>query len=322
MESQIYLDILKFREQQLDGVSMDHIKLNILHEDTLQQVLHVAINNTKELHGPPPSSFSFFVMGSAGRREQSVYSDQDHGIVYEVQSELTKNYFLKLGTEITKGLHMAGFEYCDGNVMASNPLWCKSLPEWKQQLGGWTNEASWETIRNLLIFIDSRSVYGDKSYIALLKEYVFQVIHREHLLKKVLSNTMHHKKGISVLGQILTETHGSNSGSLNIKETAILPFVNAARLIAVKVNSLDSSTLARLEYLPDSLLASSSKKQFLKIINYRLWFGNNKNYQAGHYIPIDRLTKEQKKELKEAMNQGEVLFHFVKRFIEKDDKFG
>jgi CBS domain-containing protein len=322
MESQTYQEILKYREQQQTAVLKDDIKLNQLHEDILQQVLNVAMINIKQMHGAPPSSFSFFVMGSAGRREQSVWSDQDHGIVYEIHNDQNKDYFLKFGTEITKGLLAVGYEYCDGNVMASNPLWCKSMQEWKQQLEVWINHASWESIRHLLIFMDSRPVLGEKSYVTLLKEFIFREIAKDHLLKKVLSNTMHHNKGISVLGQILTETHGPYSGSLNIKETVILPFVNTARLFAIKMNSQETSTLSRFECLPDSSLAMTSKHQFSNILKYRLWFGNHSNYEGGHYLSVHRLTKEQKRELKEAIKHGEVLIHYAIRLIEKDDSLG
>jgi CBS domain-containing protein len=322
MEFQTYREILNNKEQQLAAVSKDPIKLGELHEETLKSVLHVAIANIALLHGPPPSSFSFFVMGSAARGEQSIWSDQDHGIIYEEQNGHLMDYFYKLGQEISKGLFTVGYEYCDGNVMAINPLWCKSLSDWKEQLHQWIHEASWESIRHLLIFMDARSVYGEENYVTSLKEWAFQEINQEHLLKKIVSNTMYHKKGISVLGKIITETHGPFSGALNIKETAILPFVNAARLLAIKAGSQAVSTLSRLEYLSDSKFSDLSKKQFLKLLHFRLRFGSHTNYEAGHYLPIPSLSKEQKKELKEAIKHGEALTHFVIRLIEKDDSLG
>jgi CBS domain-containing protein len=321
-----YNEIRQYREQQLGNVSRHHLKLNQLHEETLQQVLNLSIKRITDLHGPPPSSFSFFVMGSAGRLEQSVWSDQDHGIIYQVQDNEAEAYFLILGKEISKGLLEARYDYCDGLVMSSNPFWCKSFSEWEQQLGAWISEASWESIRNLLIFIDGRSVYGEHVYIEKLKGFAYQSVHKEHLLKKVLSNTMYLKKGISVLGQILVEVHGPHAGLLNIKEIAVLPYVNSARLLAIKENMTVTSTLARLDLLPEKLMSSSNKEiykqSFIKLINFRLLFGNHKDYESGHYLPISQLTKEQRKEVKEMIRHGAALFQFVKRLIEKDDSFG
>jgi len=321
-----YHEIRQYRVQQLIHVSHNHLKLNQLHEETLQQVLNLSIKRITDLHGPPPSSFSFFVMGSAGRLEQSVWSDQDHGIIYQIQDSEANAYFLTLGKEISKGFHDVGYEYCDGNVMASNQLWCKSLSEWEQQLGDWIREASWESIRNLLIFIDGRSVYGEDVYVEQLKEFIYQKVHKEHLFKKFLSNTMYLKKGISVLGQILVETHGPHAGFLNIKEIALIPYINAVRLLAIREKLMETSTLKRLDRLPEKWMPSSNKElykqSFIKLINYRLLFGNHKDYESGHYLTINQLTKEQKKEIKEIIKHAEALFQFAKRLIEKDDSFG
>jgi CBS domain-containing protein len=321
-----YNEIRQYREQQLVHVSRDHLKLNQLHEETLMQVLYLSIKRITDLHGPPPSSFSFFVMGSAGRLEQSVWSDQDHGIIYQVQNNEVKAYFLTLGKEISKGFHEVGYEYCDGSVMASNLLWCKSFSEWEQQLAGWINEASWESIRHLLLFIDGRSVFGEHIYIEQLKAFVYQTVHKEHLLKKVLNNTMYHKKGISVLGKILVETHGPHAGLLNIKEIAILPYVNVVRLLAFKENMTETSTVKRIERIPEKWMTSTSKElykhSFIKLINYRLLFGNHMDYATGHYLPINQLTKEQKREIKEIIKREAALFQFTKRLIEKEDSFG
>ena len=109
-------------------------------------------------------------MGSAGRFEQSVWSDQDHGIIYQRARHRNKRLFFALGKEISKGLYLAGYEYCDGDVMASNPFWCKSLSEWQEQLSTGPLDSNWESIRNLLIFIDGRSLYGDSKLSRKLKE--------------------------------------------------------------------------------------------------------------------------------------------------------
>ncbi|HEY2420083.1 MAG TPA: DUF294 nucleotidyltransferase-like domain-containing protein [Neobacillus sp.] len=326
MTFESYIEIRQYREQQMSHVARNHLKLNQLHEENLLQVVNLSIKNISEEYGPPPSSFSFFVMGSAGRLEQSVWSDQDHGIIYHVQDDVAKSYFLTLGKEISKGLHDVGYEYCIGNVMASNPLWCKSFSEWEQQLGDWISEASWESIRHLLIFMDGRSVYGEPLYVDQLKKIVYQGVHKEHLFKKILNNTMYLKKGVSVLGQFLVENHGPYSGFLNIKEIALLPYVNAIRLLAIKENILETSTLARLDQIPEKWMNSSAKDlyrdSFIKLFHYRLLSGNHLDYSSGHYVPINQLTKEQKKEIKDIIKHGSELFYFAQRLIEKDDSVG
>jgi CBS domain-containing protein len=321
-----YEEIRSYREQQLTAVINDHFKMNQLHDEIITKVIELSLSRIQVRNGPPPCPFSFFVMGSAGRFEQSIWSDQDHGIIYQQQSDIIKDYFLELGKEISQGLQIAGYDYCDGAVMSSNPLWCKSISEWQQQLSKWILDSTWESIRQLLIFVDGRSMYGVEIYMEDLKLLVYQSIHNGPLLKRIFTNTLHFKKGMGVLGQLLVETHGPHAGLLNIKETALFPYVNAARLLAIKENITETSTLLRLESIPDSLIRTSTKElykqQFLKLLNYRLAHCDNKDYESGHYLRMDTLSKMQKNEVKEILKNGLALYRFVKILVAKEDGHG
>jgi CBS domain-containing protein len=318
-----YLEVRRFRDNQIIWVSRNHFQLNQLHDEIINRVIKVSVKQIVEKYGPIPCPFTFFMMGSAGRFEQSVWSDQDHGIIYEQQGTEIKEYFLALGKEISLGLHLSGYEYCDGFVMASNPLWCKSLSEWRLQLKNWSLDSSWESIRQLLIFIDGRSLYGEADFLENLKLEVYHTIRKENLYKKTLNNTLYLKKGIGILGQILVETHGPHSGSLNIKEKALFPYVNAIRLLAIKGNILETTTLSRLEKLSEfelpSLKKELYKQQFLNLLNIRLALSKPDNYENSHYLPISSLTKKQKKEVKEILKNGAVLYHYVRNLIEKEE---
>lgn len=317
-----YLEIRRFRDDQIIWVSRNHFQLNQLHDEIINHVITVSVNQMVERYGPVPCPFTFFMMGSAGRFEQSVWSDQDHGIIYQQQGTEINEYFLALGKEISQGLQLAGYVYCDGGVMASNPLWCKSVSEWRQQLANWLLDSSWELIRHLLIFIDGRSLYGDASLLESLKLEVYQTIHKENLLKKLLSNTLHLQKGIGILGQILVETHGQHSGSLNIKEKALFPYVNAIRLLAIKGNIFETSTLSRLEMLPEFELPTIKRElyiqQFLKLLNFRLSLAKPDNYENSHYLSITSLSKKQKEEVKEILKNGAALYRYVRNLVDKE----
>nr|WP_263323271.1 DUF294 nucleotidyltransferase-like domain-containing protein [Neobacillus sp. Marseille-Q6967] len=322
MES--YLEIRNLRDEKIKDVSHDHFLLNHLHDKVVQEVVHLSISRIINIHGPLPCPFSFFVMGSAGRMEQSFWSDQDHGIIYHDTNEEAKTYFLALGNEISLGLNVAGYDYCDGGVMANNPLWCKSSAEWKLQLTHWMLTSSWESIRHLLIFIDGRPIYGESEYLKQLKTFVFQSVKKENLLKNILNNTMYLKKSIGVLGQFLVETHGKHTGSINLKETAFLPYVNAVRILAIKGNIYETSTLARLEQIKDTWICSQIKDryqhQYLKLLHLRLSLGDHTTYETGHYLKIDRLSKVQKKEVKDILKSGASLFGLVRNLVEKENE--
>ncbi|MCH6265576.1 DUF294 nucleotidyltransferase-like domain-containing protein [Neobacillus citreus] len=323
MADSFYMEIRKFRDDKMKQASHDHIKLNQLHDEIMKKVIHLALKQTAEKLGPLPCPFTFFVMGSAGRFEQSIWSDQDHGIIYQDDRVETKVYFLELGKEISKGLFQAGYSYCDGGVMASNPLWCKSLYEWDQQLMKWILEFSWESVRYLLIFIDARTLLGDEEFVDTLKNQIYQNANKDQLVKKMLNNTKYLKNGINVFGKLVTETHGPYAGLLNIKEIGILPYVNAVRLIAIKENLLTTPTLERLDKLSELHFSDIDidlfKHQFIRLLNFRLIYCNHTNYDSGHYLPVAHLSREQSKELKDVIKYGSALFHSVRKLIEKED---
>lgn len=321
MNAESYSEVAEFRKISMVEAAHDHYKVNNLHDAIVKQVLLIALKQFSTQHGPPPSLFTFFLMGSGGRMEQSIWSDQDHGIIYSEQNAEIKSYFLALGKEISKGLHQAGYPYCDGGVMASNPFWCKSITEWHQQLSNWIQESSWESIRYLLIFLDGRSIYGESSYVDTLKKHIYETANKRQLITKSLSNTLHLKKGVNLLGQLLVETHGPHAGTLNIKEIGLFPYVNAVRLYSIKEKMLETATLSRLEKIPPNWFPSGDKEffqqQFLKLLNYRLLFADHSSYDSGHYLAINRLTKEQTRDVKEMIKNGAALFYNIRKLLEK-----
>jgi CBS domain-containing protein len=318
-----YLELKEIRVKKMSKVAYSHFELNQLHDNLMVDVIRTALFHIEKENGPLPCPFSFFVMGSAGRFEQAIWSDQDHGLIYRDPSETAKNYFLSLGKEISSGLFQLGYEYCDGDVMASNPIWCHSISEWKQQLENWVMESSWESIRHLLIFIDGRSLFGEQHYVEELKRTLYKWIKNYHLLPRIFENTVHVKKGLNVLGQFLVESHGTHTGYLNVKEKVIFPYVNAIRMLAIKENLLETSTLSRIQALSEQSMPSHERilveKYFQTILQLRLTLGDHTNYDSGHYLAVDRLDSSQKRELKEQIRFGNHYLHSKRKLVVNDE---
>jgi CBS domain-containing protein len=321
MELNSYTKIKGFRLKGIKAVSENNNELNLFHDFVHQQVISVALREVALRIGMPPSPFSFFALGSAGRMEQSIWSDQDHGLVYTGKAPGELDYFLELGQEIATGLEIAGYMKCPGSVMASNPLWCKSLADWENQLDYWVTDSTWESIRHLLIFADARSLYGDSRLLSILKTKLANYSKKEQLLVRMLHNTMHLKKGVGVLGQLLVETHGTFSGSINLKDTAFFPYVNAVRLLAYYEGIKETSTLSRISLLSDSIMPPAEKKfyreLFSALLEFRLVHGSHIDYEAGHYVDGTVLIKKEKKILKDILRAGEHLYEKARRLIER-----
>jgi CBS domain-containing protein len=324
LDSKSYGQIKAFRDAELPRARSTIHDLNSLHDQIMKKTILAAADFFMLKAGPPPSPFCFFVMGSAGRQEQGTWSDQDHGIIYENGG--ANEYFLGLGEEISEGLFQTGYKRCEGKVMANNPLWCKSQEDWQAQIRQWGRESSWATIRHLLTFIDCRPLYGEGRLLESLKGDTCEWIHKDKLLPRLLQNTLHIKKGIGIMGQLLTETHGPYSGMLNIKDTGLFPYANAARLLAIRHYIMDTSTLGRLEKLPNSVISPEERSTFAKhfsfLLSLRLAYGVHRDYDSGHYLHVENLSKQEKGQLKEALRDGLALHETVRKLVEKEDSHG
>lgn len=212
-----YREIRQWRDEHIQKVWDDSKKLNECHDMVMKATVQKAIGKIESEYGPAPAHFTFFLTGSGGRSEQLIWSDQDHGLIFAGE-EVAQPYFLQLGKEISSGLNIVGYKFCDGNVMASNPKWCHSVEEWKKQICDWLSMASFETLRYFTTFFDARALVGDPDAVNSLKDYAFQKLKEEpYLYVRLLDNISHVKKGIGVLGQLLPSLEGKNHAQLNLK---------------------------------------------------------------------------------------------------------
>jgi CBS domain-containing protein len=321
MELNSYSKIKDFRIKGFEAASLNNEELNLFHDFVHEHVISVALNEVAMRRGQPSSPFCFFAMGSAGRIEQSIWSDQDHGMVFAAVEPQELEYFLDLGREISNALEIVGYKKCSGSVMASNPLWCKSSADWENQLDYWVTDSTWESIRHLLIFSDARSIYGESRLLSVLKTQLANYSKKDQLLVRMLHNTMHLKKGVGILGQLLVETHGTFSGSINLKDTAFFPYVNAVRLLAFYEGIKGTSTLSRISMLSENIMTPVEKKfyreHFSDLLEFRLVHSNHIDYDAGHYVDGAALTKKEKKILKDILRAGEHLYEKARRLIER-----
>ncbi|WP_246942969.1 DUF294 nucleotidyltransferase-like domain-containing protein [Bacillus pinisoli] len=314
---------IKARKEEFLLQSLSSEQLNNLHDQVLKDTFLKAFHMVRKEIGDPPCEFNWFVLGSAGRFEQGFISDQDHGIVYHSDTNEAARYFLTLGKELSNGLFEVGYPFCDGKVMSSNPLWCKSLVGWKEQLHQWALEESLDSIRYLQIFYDARSLMGECHYIEQLKQLIIRHhLAYPHLLIRFLDNIRHIKKSVGVFGQVFVQQTGPYAGSIDLKHSAFLPYVNAIRLLAIKEGILESSTLTRFLLLRQSAryqeVLRPFEESFRALLDFRLsTFKTNNTYADTHYLHIKNLNPDQKKIIKQILKDGEKLHHFVQKCIEK-----
>jgi CBS domain-containing protein len=307
-----------WRSRHMHHTQLTFAELNQLHDQLMKKIVRTAEALTQSEQGNPPARFAFLVMGSAGRKEQALWSDQDHALIHEGNEEDTP-YFLALGKNITKGMEICGYERCEGKVMAEESRWCKPTSEMKTQVEQWIQEGSWESIRHLLILFDARTLVGDKKGNQELKELMFSYSRFRHSFRnRVLANTEFRMRRRNVFGQILTDKYNR----FDFKETVLFPFVNAARTGAFIEGDISSSTISRMQGLsavfPQMPVAL---KSFEHALDFRHWQTKNcSSYRDIHFIKAGTLSREEKRLVKEWMQEGKQLLEQVHEYYKNMER--
>ncbi|MEE4213691.1 MAG: DUF294 nucleotidyltransferase-like domain-containing protein [Bacteroidales bacterium] len=216
-----------------------------------------------EKEGHPPCSFCFIAMGSQGRGEQTLVTDQDNGIIIDDSCgdiEGAMEYFTKLGKKINDDLDKVGYNYCHGNFMAGNPEWCLPLGAWKELYSNWVNNSDPQSLLDVSIFFDFKQVYGETGLAKELREHINKITRDKATFYYHLSQTVtRFKPPVGVFGQIVGEHDSPDSKLVDIKKI-LMPVTGFARIYAIKMKVAETNTLERLESLrgteglPDSFL--------------------------------------------------------------------
>ena len=215
--------------------------LNKLLEFTLQEL------------GPPPAKFVFMILGSEGRDEQTLKTDQDNAIIFEDvpenKLENVKAYFLAFGEKICGLLDEAGYAFCTGDNMAKNPQWCQPLSQWKQYFSSWIHSAEGEDLLRASIFFDFRGAYGDMTLIDNLRQHLFATLEGwSGFFRHLAENALYFRPPIGLFRNFLVESKGEHKDKFDIK-AAMVPIVDFARIYALKNRIEETNTLERLHQL-------------------------------------------------------------------------
>ncbi|WP_223292272.1 DUF294 nucleotidyltransferase-like domain-containing protein [Salipaludibacillus neizhouensis] len=317
-----YEDLRAWRNEMIQEKKSDHANLNQFHDELMKEIISLSQNIVESEWGSPPAPFTFILMGSGGRQEQAIWSDQDHGIIFDGNKEHA-DYFLKLGEEIVKGMEICGYELCEGKVMANNPRWCKSSDVWESQLLGWLEDRGWESLRNVSIFYDSRALVGERSLLTKTKNKGFEKMKENpDILSRLADNVQYIKKGIGLFGQLLPETKGENKGKLDVKEVVLFPYINAIRLLSFLEKIQEAPTLERFDHLSDNYTAIKTyKRPFSDALDLRLKVNQDvKNYESVHFIPLNSLSKKEYEALKSWIKDGSSLMREATNIIKRNSK--
>ena len=230
--------------------------------------------------GHPPAPFAFLVLGSQGRHEQTLVTDQDNAILFDDvpadRLEAVREWFLRLGRRVCEDLERCGYASCPGGMMARNPQWVQPLGAWKDLFTRWIRAGTPQDLLTVNMFFDFRTLWGSGELASSLQSHVFREMEQTpSFFGHLAQNALLYKPPRGLFGKILTSADGGPAGhTFNVKE-AVLPLVNFGRLYALRHGVPDTTTLGRLETLHrqghlSSQTLRDSRATYLLLMEIRL----------------------------------------------------
>ncbi|MDO7904514.1 putative nucleotidyltransferase substrate binding domain-containing protein [Pseudomonas sp. K1(2024)] len=225
--------------------------ITLLNDHTVCRVIELALAE----HGDPGIAFSWLCFGSEGRREQTLHTDQDNGILFDAadaaEAEALRARLLPLANSINQDLAQCGFSLCKGNVMAGNPELCLSRAEWAQRFAGFIREASPENLLGSSIYFDLRVVWGDEQGCEQLRQSILAQVADNRIFQRMMAdNALRQRPPVGRLRDfVLTRQGNDKTATLDLKVQGLTPFVDGARLLALANGVAANNTLERLRQL-------------------------------------------------------------------------
>lgn len=272
--------------------------------------------------GSAPARFAWFSIGSQGRKEQLLLTDQDSFLIFEDVAEANyrdvKDYFIKLSKKTVSILEQVGYAPCSYGYNASNMFWCKSLTDWIKQYDTWMNTPGENSDNISGIFFDYELVIGESKIEEAISNLVIKNTQKNGLFFDYLGNDALRKPApLSFFKKFNLEDEGIYKDKFDLKNRAIMPLVDAARLFTLSNHIKGiNNTYLRFKQLAISNPANSEvflacAEAFLVLNKIRTVEGL-KNDNDGQYITIENLSKVDKEKLKNALNPMKELEDLIK----------
>jgi CBS domain-containing protein len=273
---------------------------------------------------------SLVVMGSEGRGEQILKTDQDNAIIMDDDCTISDEELKEFTNKFTETLVDFGFPRCEGNIMVSNPYWCRKESSFKDLIYEWITQPSPDNFMNLAIFYDAVSVSGNRDLVIRLKEYIFKIASNSqqfnaHFAKIITSFNV--PLGFFD-GFVLDNKDNKHKNELNIKKGGIFIIVQGVRSLSLEYKLYNTSTAKRIKKLNElgiieNELANEITMAFNFLTNINLKSNLeklDKNEKVDNYINPNNLNTMEKDLLKDSFKivnkfKKKLEFHFKLNYV-------
>lgn len=301
------------RGQVVQGVAA--VQLTHFISSLNDQLTIRAIELVAQQVGMPQGSWCWIAMGSEGRHEQTISTDQDNGIIFDSAGgdvDAQRAELMAFALQINEALRDCGFPLCPGGIMASNAKCCLSLQEWRQRFANWIDQGDPQALLNASIFFDFRPIHGDQRLAYTLREHILLLVRENsRFLKQMSDNALSNRPPVSWLDSLL-----ETDRRVDLKRYGAMPFVDAARIFALAAGVDATSTIERIRQSeatlrldPASVQAWLDAFQFvqrLRLRNQHLHDGSGEHGSANKLDP-QSLSAIDQRILKEAFRQARLI---------------
>ncbi|MCK9285327.1 MAG: DUF294 nucleotidyltransferase-like domain-containing protein [Rhodocyclaceae bacterium] len=244
-------DIRRIARQMLnDGSAAEALTQSI---STLNDQLALRILELTRLDfALPKVRWCWVALGSEGRFEQTLSTDQDNGILFDAaaDADIVRAALLPFAREVNARLAHCGFPLCKGEIMAGNPALCLSLSEWKERFNGWLRCTNPDALLNATIYFDFRPIYGDENLAEALRAWLCDAIPEESaFLRLMAENAVRAQPPLGLIREFAFDDNAVFPHTLDLKAFGARPFVDAARTLALAHGVAATSTAERLREL-------------------------------------------------------------------------
>lgn len=275
-----------------------------------------------------PAGAAYLVLGSEGRGDQTLRTDQDNAIAYPDDFSSQQLWCVEqFAVRIVDALEEIGVPRCPGNIMASNPEWRHSMSEWRQLLDQWITTPIPENVLNFGIFQDVRSLHGDLSLGKKLRDHIrISARNCPRFFPHMAFHAVRFPSALGMFGRIRLERRGENKGKIDIKKAGIFPITLGVSLLVLEIGVTDGNTWEKLEVLKNSTLLTGGDSKRIEdafncLVQLRLK-SQLRELIAGkkptYYLDMKGKTDTELKEFRRALKGVDALLYLLRTHYHLD----
>ena len=267
-----------------------------------------------EQYGTAPRYYAVLIMGSGGRHEMLLNPDQDNALIIADDpgplSTDEQQWFEVFAQRLNQNLDRVGYILCPGEIMANNPMFRKTLSQWKSQIAHLTQHPNEKAARWSNIVFDFETLHGDDQLTQQLRSYLFEQLQKnQKLLGFMVEDDAEGSPPLGFFNRLLTVDEGEYEGTIDIKRNGIRLIADAARIYSLSAGIAASNTIDRLQglvrqgVLSNELVDSSivAYEELLNVLLEHQIAQRDRGLEPNKYINPESLSAPERSTLRAAM---------------------